>query len=69
MLASTGDGGGRNQGEDIFEIVSLFFPLILSWTFGIQAHEEDQCTDVLSIALKQIEVGPRSSGTFFWFYF
>ena len=29
----------------------------------ILAHEEDQYTDFLSIALKQTKAGPRSSGT------
>ena len=44
--------------EDIFELVSLVLFLIISWTFRILAHEEDQYTDFLSIALKQIEVRP-----------
>ena len=41
--------------EDIFELVSLVLPLIISWTFRILAH------DLLSIAHKQIKTGPRSS--------
>ena len=49
--------------EDIFERVSFVFSLTISWTFRILAHEEDQYTDFLSIALKQIKAGPRSSGT------
>ena len=49
--------------EDIFELVSLALSLIMSWTFRILAHEEDQYTDFLSIALKQSKAGPRSSGT------
>ena len=49
--------------EDIFELVSLVLSLIISWTFKILAHEEDQYTDFLSIALKQTKAGPRSSGT------
>ena len=31
--------------EDIFELVSLVPSLIISWTFRILAHEEDQYTD------------------------
>ena len=46
--------------EDIFELVSLVLSLIISWTFRILAHEEDQYTDFLSIALKQTKAGPRS---------
>ena len=49
--------------EDIFELVALALSLIMSWTFRILAHEEDQYTDFLSIALKQTKAGPRSSGT------
>ena len=49
--------------EDIFEFVSLVLSLIISWTFRILAHEENQYTDFLSIALKQAKAGPRSSGT------
>ena len=30
--------------KDIFELVSLVVSLIISWTFGILAHEEDQYT-------------------------
>ena len=48
--------------EDI-ELVSLVLPLIISWTFKILAHKEDQYTDFLSIALKQTKAGPRSLGT------
>ena len=51
--------------EDIFELVSLLLFLIMSWTFRILAHEEDQYTDFLSVALKQTKAGPRSSGTLF----
>ena len=46
--------------EDIFELVSSVISLIISWTFRILAHEKDQYTDVLSIALKQTEAGPTS---------
>ena len=53
--------------EGIFEL-SLVLSLILSWTFGVLAHEEDQYTDLLSIALKQTEAGPRSSETPFLVY-
>ena len=45
--------------EDIFELVSLVLSLIISWTFRILAHDEDQYTDFLSIALKQTKPGPR----------
>ena len=31
--------------EDIFELVSLVLSSIISWTFRILAHEEDQYTD------------------------
>ena len=51
--------------EDIFELVSLVLSLIISWTFRALAHEEDQYTDFLSIALKQTKAGHRSSGTSF----
>ena len=51
--------------NDIFELVSLFLSLIISWTFRILAQEGDQYTNVLSIALKQTKAGPRSSGTLF----
>ena len=47
--------------ENIFELVSLVLSLIISLTFRILAHEEDQYTAVLSIALKQTKAGPRSS--------
>ena len=30
--------------ENIFELVSLFLSLIISWTFRILAHEEDKNT-------------------------
>ena len=63
MLASTSDGGGRNTRQNIFELVSLVLSLIISLTFRILAHEEDQYTYFLSIALKQTKAGPRSSGT------
>ena len=46
--------------EDIFELVSLVLPLIISCTFRILAHVEDQYTDFLSIALEQTNAGPRS---------
>ena len=49
--------------EYIFELVSLVLSLFTSRTFRILAHEEDPYTDFLSIALKQAEAGPRSSGT------
>ena len=51
--------------KDIFELVSLILSLIISWTFRILAHEEDQYTDFLSITCKQTKAGPRSSGTLF----
>ena len=62
---------GRIHVEDIFENVSLVLSLIISWTFRILAHKEDQYTvmfrkylaDFLSVALKQTKAGPRSSGT------
>ena len=47
--------------EDIFELVSLVLSFIISWIFRILAHEEEQYTDFLSIALKQTKAGPRSS--------
>ena len=49
--------------EDIFDLVSSVLSIIISWTFRILAHEEDQYTDILSISLKQTKAGPRSSGT------
>ena len=49
--------------ENIFELVSLVLSLIISWTFRILIHEEDQYTEFLSIALKQTKARPRSSGT------
>ena len=49
--------------ENIYELVSLFLSLNISRTFRILAHEEDQYTDFLSIALKQTKAGPRSSRT------
>ena len=49
--------------EDIFELVSLVLSLIIPWTFRILAHEDDQYTDFLSIALKRTKAGPRSSET------
>ena len=55
--------------EYIFELVSLVLSFIISWTFRILAHWEDQNTDLLSIALKQTKVGPRSSGTPFVVYY
>ena len=52
--------------EDI--LVSLVLPIIISWTFRILAHEENQYSYVykilghfLSQALKQTKAGPRSS--------
>ena len=51
--------------EDIFELVSLVLSLIISWTFRILAHEEDQYTEFLFISLKQTKAGPRSLGTSF----
>ena len=54
---------GGIYGEIISELVSLVLSLIISWTFRILAHEEDQYTDFLSIALKQTKAGPQSSGT------
>ena len=54
---------------DIFELVSLVLYLIISWRFRLLAHEEEQYTDILSIAPKQTKAGPRSSRTPFLFYF
>ena len=54
--------------ENIFELVSSVLSLIISSTFGILAHKEDQYTDFLSIALKQTKAGHRSSGTPFLVY-
>ena len=51
--------------EDIFELVSLVLSLIIYWTFRILAHEEDQYTDFLSIALKQTRAGPQKFGNSF----
>ena len=82
MLASTGDGGGRNThwryiltcllGSFINYIRDFTIEqyLIISWTFRVLAHEEDQYTvmfrkykaNSLSIALKQTKAGPRSLG-------
>ena len=39
--------------EDIFELVSLVLSLIISRTFRILPHAQDQYTDFLSIALRQ----------------
>ena len=71
MLASTGDGRNRRiHVEDI--IVSLVLSIIISWTFWILAHEENQYSYVykilghfLSKALKQTKAGPQNSGTLF----
>ena len=57
--------------EDIFELVSLVLYLIISWTFRILAHEEDQYTimfikyyaDFFSLTFKQTKAGRRSLGT------
>ena len=54
--------------EDIFELVSLARSLIICWTFRILAHEEDQYTDFLYIALKQTKAGPLRLGTPFLVY-
>ena len=51
--------------EDIFEIVSLVLSSIISWTFRILAHEDDQYTDFFTITLKQSKAVPRNSGTSF----
>ena len=56
---------GEIHVKDIFELVSLVLSLIIYWTFRIMAHEEDQYTDFLSIALKQTKAGPRRLGTSF----
>ena len=67
------EGIGLNV-EDI--LVSLVLSIIISWTFRILAHEENQYSYVykilgqfLSKALKQTKAGPRSSGTPFLVYF
>ena len=51
-------------------LVSLVLSIIISWTFRILAHEENQYSYVykildqlLSKALKQTKAGPQSSGT------
>ena len=49
--------------EDVFELVYLILSSIISWTFRILTHEEDQYIDFWSIALKQTKAGPQSSGT------
>ena len=54
---------GKIRVKDIFELVSLVLSLIISGTFRILTHEEDQYTDFLSIALKQTKTRPRSSET------
>ena len=70
------EGIGPTRRRYIFELVSLILSLIISWTFRILAHEEDQYTvmfgkyqtDLLSIGstltpgLKQTKARPRSSG-------
>ena len=63
MLASSGGGGGRNTGRRYILpfLLGSFLNYILVWTFRILAHEEDQYTDFLSIALKQTKAGPQSS--------
>ena len=48
--------------EDIFELVSFVLSLIISWTFRILAHEEDQYTNFVSIALKQTKAGVWTKG-------
>ena len=58
-------------------LVSFVLSIIISWTFRILAHEEDQYTvmftkykaNVLSNALKQIKAVPRSSGTPFLVFY
>ena len=52
--------------EDIFELVSLLLSLIISWTFQIQAHEEGQYIDFLSIALRQTEAGNSFSSLLYF---
>ena len=66
--------------EDIFQLFSLVLSLIISWTFRILAHEEDQYTvlfrknkaDFLSIAPKQPKAGPwefgNSCSSYFYIY-
>ena len=52
MLASTGDmvvEGIHVEDTCIFEPVSLVLSLIISWTFRILAHEEDQYTVFFSL--------------------
>ena len=51
-------------------LVSMVPSIIISWTFRILAHEENQYSYIckilgnfLSKALKQTKAGPRSSGT------
>ena len=63
MLASTGVGGERNTRRGYIWTCLLGSSLIISWTFRILAHEEDQYTVFLSMALKQTKAGPRSLGT------
>ena len=57
------------QYTHIFELVSLVLSLIISWTFRILAHEEDQYTDFLSIGLKPTKAGSQSLGITFLVYF
>ena len=51
------------NGEDVFELVYLILSSIISWTFRILTHEEDQYINFWYIALKQTKAGPQSSGT------
>ena len=44
-----GDGGGRKTYYRYILTCLFVFSLILSWTFGILAHEEDQLSYVYKI--------------------
>ena len=41
---------------------------IISWTFRILAHEEDQCTDFLSIALKRASEFRYAFSSFYYYW-
>ena len=53
--------------EDIFKLVSLVLSLIISWTFRILAHEEDQHSYVYKILKRQNQAKIiKKSGILFW---
>ena len=53
------------HGENILDFFSSFLSLIISWTFRILAHEKDQYTDFLAIALKQTKAGASFSSYYY----